>query len=223
MKKLLALAALAAFLVPAHATVWVIGDNDGYGIGIPDNANHPFNGSTANFDGRSAAEMAATNGAEFTDTYSTTHPGFGPQPGTVATFTFAGLGSGWTQGTMIFDMADFQATQFGAVATTFNGIAQNWAFNDGFPTTKIRVFTLEQNVIDSINATGALIVSIDRNNSGDFYGFDYAALANRVIDAGDVPGAIPPVVNGIPEPETYALMLAGLGAMAAVARRRRPR
>ena len=223
MKKLLALAALAACFVPAQATVWVIGDNDGYGIGIPDNAPHPFNGSTANFDGRSPAEMAATTGAQFTDTYSTTHPGFGPQPGTVATFTFAGLGNGWTVGTMIFDMADFQATQFGAVAASFNGIAQNWAFNDGFPNTKIRVFNLEQNVIDSINATGALIVTVDRNASGDFYGFDYAALSNTILDAPDVPGEIPPSVPGIPEPETYALMLAGLGAMATLARRRQRR
>jgi hypothetical protein len=221
MKKQLALcAAVLAVVAPVQAAVWVIGDNDGYGAGIADNANHSFNGFTANYDGRSPAEAAATDGAQYTDTYSTTHTGFAPQPGTVATFTFSGLGSGWTQGTMIFDMADFQATTFGAVATTYNGIAQNWAFNDGFPSTRIRVFDLAPDVIASINATGALIVAVNRNASGDFYGFDYTALSNESLQAPDIPGRIPPV-NAIPEPETYALMALGLGAIAAAARRRR--
>ncbi len=84
----------AACIGSASATTWVIGDNDGYGIGIPDNGDHPLNGSTADCDGRSAAEKAATNGARFTDTYSTTHPGFSPQAGPVVTFTFDGLGAG---------------------------------------------------------------------------------------------------------------------------------
>jgi len=220
MRSFAVMAVLAACVGSASATTWVIGDNDGYGIGIPDNANHPFNGSSANFDGRSADEKAATNGAQFTDTYSTTQPGYGPQAGTVATFTFSGLGNGWTVGTMIFDMADFQATSFGAVATTFNGIAQDWAFNDGFPSTKLRVFDLSAAVLASINSTGSLIVSVNRNSSGDFYGFDYAALTNTAVTPGDVPGTVP-VVGAVPEPQTYALMLAGLVAVGAIARRRR--
>ncbi len=220
MRKIILATALAACFGSASATVWVIGDNDGYGIGIADNAPHPFNGSSANYDGRSDAEKAATNGAQFTDTYSTTHPGYGPQAGTVATFTFDGLGAGWTVGTMIFDMADFQATTYGAVRTTYNGIVQDWAFNDGFPSTVIHTFNLSQAVLDSINATGQLIVQVDRNGSGDFYGFDYAALSNTALNPGDIPGTIPPV-NAVPEPETYALMLAGLAAVGSIARRRR--
>jgi len=181
---------MAIAAIPASATTWMIGDNDGYGAAIPDNANHPFNGSSAGYDGRSAAEMAATNGAQYTDTYSTTHGSFGPQSGSVATFEFTGLGNGWTEGSMWFDMADFQASRFGAVNTTYNGIAQNWAFNDGFPTTKIRFFDLAQNVIDSINSLGSLTVAIDRSGSGDFYGFDFALLSDRVgsdTDIGEVP------------------------------------
>lgn len=204
-KSLAGIGLCAACLAPAMAATWMIGDDDGYGMGIADNADHPFNGYTANYDGRSAAEKLATDGAQYTDTYSTTHAGYGPQAGTVATFTFTGLGNGWTQGSMWFDMADFQA-QYGAVAVHYNGILQNWAFIDGFPHTKVRNFNLDQNVLDSINNTGSLTVTIDRNGSTDFYGFDYAMLSNA---------AVPPV----PEPSTYMMMLAGVAAL--VSRRMR--
>jgi hypothetical protein len=210
MKKAIALTALAVSMGSASAATWIIGDDDGYGAGIANGANHPPFVPT--YDGRSAAEVAATNGAEFTDTYSTAHPGYSPQAGTVATFTFTNLGTGWTEGNMIFDMADFQATTFGAVAVTFNGVVQNWAFDDGYPITKIRAFSLEQAVLDQINLTGQLVVSIDRNGIGDFYGFDYAGLSNDITVI-----EIPPA---IPEPSTYALMASGLGLMAFIARRR---
>lgn len=207
MRRLIAFSALAAAMTTASAATWTIGDNDGYGIGIPDGANHPFNGFTANFDGRSAAEVAATDGAQYTDTYSVTHGAYSPpdQTGSVATFTFSGLGNGWTEGFLRVDMADFQASTFGAVSVTFNGLVQNWAFNDGFPSTKIRYFNLFGPVLDSINSSGELVVKIDRNASGDFYGFDYMQLETGII----------------PEPGTYLLMGLGLGVIGATVRRRR--
>lgn len=199
LKQSLAVIGLCACVAPAMATTWMIGDDDGYGMGIPDNGDHPFNGFTANYDGRSAAEKIATDGAQFTDTYSTTHSGYGPQAGTVATFEFTGLGSGWSQGSMWFDMADFQA-QYGAVAVSYNGIVQNWAFVDGFPHTKVRNFNLDQNVLDTINSTGKLIVTIDRNGSNDFYGFDYAMLSSNAVPA-------------VPEPSSLIMMLTGACAL----------
>ena len=203
-----AIAACALMASPAAATTWMIGDDDGFGAGIPNGADHPFNGSTANYDGRSAAEKLATNGAQYTDTYSTTHPGYSPHGNeTSATFIFDGLGSGWTEGAMYFDMADFQASTFGAVNVTFNGITQDWAFNDGFPHTKLRFFNLSGDVVDSINTLGSLTIVIDRNNSVDFYGFDYAQLSD--------------VKAVVPEPATWAMMIIGFGAVGTAVRRRR--
>lgn len=203
--------ALAVMTIPANATTWTIGDNDGYGAGICDNCNHNFNGNTAGYDGRSAAEVAATNGAQYTDTYSVTHGIYSPadQTGSLATFVFSGLTGVWTIGHLQIDAADFQASLFGAVVTTFNGIVQAFDFNDGFPHTAIHNWDLSQAVLDSINASDSLTIIINRNGSSDFYGFDYLSLNDFANPD-----------RNVPEPSTLLLFGLALIGLAVVKRRR---
>ncbi len=176
----------------ASAAVFNIGDNDGYGLGIPDGGSHVFNPVPPEYDQRSADEAVATNGAQFTDTFSTTHPGFSPQEGTLATFTFSGLDQGWSSAELLVDMAEFQASEFGPTRVSINGVRQDWNFDDGFGNTAIHRFNLSQAILKSIVTTGELIINVDRNNSADYYGFDYLQLTTSGGASVNTP--IPPAV-----------------------------
>ena len=220
MRIVLILALLALTSGSAAAAVYQIGDNDGYGAAICDNCSHSFDGFSADHDGRSAAEKLATDGAQYTDTYSTTHPGFSPHGlETVATFHFGGLGTHWTSGKLEIDLADFQASEFGAVAAAFNGITQDFAFDDGYTKTAVHSFVLSDAVLNSINATGELIITIDRNNSSDFYGIDYLKLTDLTEPVMFMPPRIETVALPVPEPETYLMLLAGLALLSFTYRR----
>ena len=127
---ILGLAATPALAVPIVITV---GDNDGYGnLGVADNGAAVWPGPP--YDGRSAAEAVAVNGAQITDVYSAIFPGYGPNPSTVASVLFPFAGS-LTSATLVVDMGDFESTTFGAISANVNGVALPFAFQDGFHAT----------------------------------------------------------------------------------------
>ncbi len=71
-------------------------------------------------------------------------------------------------------------------------------------------------------ADGTLVYRLSDTDPGDQF-FDFRqGVDGGLIDVGTPPVVVPPV-NPIPEPETYALMALGLGAISFVARRKRAR
>ena len=87
------------------------------------------------------------------------------------------------------------------------GNNNTWAFT---------AFNLGSNFFDDI-ATGLHVkIAIDTNDQGWAVTL---AKSTLTTDGSGLPTPIP----GVPEPETYAMLLAGLGVMGAVARRRKAR
>ena len=184
-----------------------VGDNDGYGFGLADNTAAPNavwpgpGGNGTDYDGRSTAEAAATDGTQITDVYSALFPEFGPNTSNSATVILPFAGT-LLSGTLQIDMGDFQAPSFGPIAANINGVSLDWSsFNDGFRGTLIRDFVLDGAMITAANAVGQVELNLDRSGSEDFIAFDYFRLSGDTF-------------TGVPEPTTLALLgigLAGIG------------
>lgn len=173
--KLLAGAAFitASLATPAHAIIIMVGDNDGYGQGIADGGN--LLSLAFPSDNRSAGEAAATNGAQQTDFYTSL---FSPLSTTTSIlFPFVGT---LTSATLTVDMGGFQATTFGALGVNFNGISQNWGFEDGAFTTTVRTFVLSAAELAAANSAGQFVINLSRGNSADAIAFDYFKLDANV-------------------------------------------
>ena len=88
---------------------------------------------------------------------------------------------------------------------SLSGNNDQWAFS---------TFALGANFYDDI-ATGLQVkIDIDANRSGWLVTLAKSSLS---VDG----GTLPPPIPSIPEPETYAMLLAGLGLIGGIARRRK--
>jgi hypothetical protein len=184
-----------------------IGDVDNYG-GIASCSDNtlscvfPGGGpSGSGYDGRSAAEAAASNGAQITDVYSALFPGFGPNASQSADVIFAFAGT-LTSATLTVAMGDFQCSTFGATLASINGTALGFCFDDGFMATTTRSFVLTAAELAAANLAHQVVLHIDHNNNADFIAFNWFELTGDAV--------------AVPEPSTLVLLgiaLLGFGVL----------
>lgn len=169
----------------------MIGDNDGYGYGIADGADLPFTddptpGNGWIFDNRSAAELAATNGAQYTDFEAYAAP-------ISVTFDFDPfVASLMTEGLLTLDIAGIQTSAFGQSRLWFDGLEVVGAFagvEQGAWGSGIFQFNLGALTL----ADGSLTVDF-MGGDNDHIALDYASLK----------------VVAVPEPTSMALLGLGL-------------
>ena len=188
----------------------MVGDHDGYGLGCADNSPPgaciwPGPGDSGTlYDGRDAAELAATNGAQITDVYSAIFPEYGPNPLTAhVLMPFSGT---LLAGTLTVGMGDFQSSAFGPILVDYNGVAQSWYYDDGFQATVLRTFTLDAAVIAAANAAHQLDIRLEHTPTyGDYVAFDFFQLQGQ---------------STVPEPGTLLLLGLGLVGFGTLTRKR---
>lgn len=217
--RILVVAALTAASTAATGTSIdvLVGDRDGFGIGCSNHAPAgtciwPGLGTGGSlYDGRSAAEAAATNGAQITDTYSAIFPQFGPNNFTQADVLLPFSGT-LLSGIVQVASGDRQVQQGGPVGLTINGFTELFATEQGYRGTGIDTYTLSAAELAAANAIGMVVLHYDHFFPGDLVAFDWFELTGQT-------DTLTPPPNGAPEPGTLWLTAAAIALLAP--RRRR--
>lgn len=182
-----------AFNASADSINIFVGDNDGYGLGIPNGASTALLTSVfpAQNDKRSISESSATNGAQATDYYVLGGSGLP----SLFNVIFP-LANDLSSGIFELDMADFQNLGSGSsVFASFSGSPSvNFlqGIDDGFGNSAVRSFTLDALTLANANIANQLIVSFNLRGS-DYVAFDYFRLTGEELTGEDNsgPSAVP--------------------------------
>ncbi|MDH5571849.1 MAG: PEP-CTERM sorting domain-containing protein [Gammaproteobacteria bacterium] len=180
---------LLAVSANAGAITIMVGDNDGYGYGIADGADLPVtsNDCTWCFDNRTAGELTATDGAQYTDFEAYAYVSFDIAFDVLA---YSGINN------VIFsmDVSGIQMDWWGASSLLLDGVN----FSAGLPVDQgiygSGVFAFELDA--AALADGMLNVSFTGGDGWDHIAFDYFALDFDVAS--------------VPEPSVLGLLGLGL-------------
>lgn len=213
MKTLSLASVLALFALgsaaPAATFNIMIGDDDGFGEGVADNG--VATGPIGDFgvDNRSAAEQAATDGAEQTDINSA----FYAPVANPAQFIFSLPGT-ITSAVLTLDIGGLQKDVFGETLAYFNGTLKSGLLaitEADYRASRVLTFSLTVAELAAANSAGFFKLSLDRNGNNDAVFIDYVKLSGTYEGGG---------VSPVPLPAGLPLLAAGLGALGLVRRRR---
>jgi hypothetical protein len=205
----------------ASSITLLVGDKDGFGVGLAPGAELPCVAPTtpclSPIQDWRTLEIGATNGAQLTDVYSALYDGTELDCGTgfqacspngatgVVVFTFTGT---LTSASITMRMGDFESTKFGAMTASINGVPISFFYEHGYRQTAIETIVLTPEMLAAANLVGEVRLFLDHRvvpgqvgpgaGSFDYIAFDYFELN----------------AEAIPEPGTWLLLGTGLALVA---------
>jgi hypothetical protein len=200
----LAAAAVTAFSMPANALVSSFTFSEAAGLGTG-----PWGTVTLTQDGANQVDVSVSliAGARFVDTG-------GPHTSFVYNLNVGGVTiSDLTSGFSAIP-GPLSNTPFGSFS---NGITSDCCGSQG-NNSHSSPLNFSVNRAGGISIANFILSGSDGNGHPGGYLFSADILFNGFT--GNVASGLPPITRSIPEPETYAMLLAGLGLMGFVARRR---
>ncbi|WDE05872.1 hypothetical protein SG34_002750 [Thalassomonas viridans] len=183
---------LSTYATPINMT---IGDNDGFGFGIADNASV----STPFYDNRDSNELSATDGSQHTDIAYYPHEGVYPIPAFDIIFPVMG---NLISGVFTFDVQGIQLGErpdIQKIEIYFNGILQEnlHSHYTGGRGSAVISTNISDEVLAAGQGSNEFVVTIGENR-WDAVGYDFFNLTGEVE------------IAAVPAPASLMLLIAGL-------------